>query len=212
MGEFWGPRVPEHVHLARRVPRGSLTGASRSMPSERVRDTFVQRYDLAKYVGPKPRLRILGTTKGVSGRLQHYSLTRMVPARSWLSRSSSGIHAGLCLYSSRCRSPAGDRFGNDSAVPAGRHGDARGMSDAGKAHPAAKARWVSSRLGVATRLAPGHRVRSRRSWHELTPRPLVTGPASANCAARSTGIHIEFGHAAGAFASVSAGSVKQAAT
>jgi hypothetical protein len=155
MDALWSPRASEHVHLARRVPRGSLTGASRNMPSERVRDTFVQRYDLAKHVGPKPRLRILGTTEGVSGRLQHFSLTRMVPARSWSRRSSSGTPAGLCLHSSRCRSQAGGRFGNDSAVPAGRHRGARGLSDAGKAHPAVKARWVGFRLGAATYPAPG---------------------------------------------------------
>jgi hypothetical protein len=67
------------------------------MPSERVRDTFVQRYDLAKHVGPKPRLRILGTTEDVSERLQRHSLTRTAPARSWLGRSSSDAHADLCF-------------------------------------------------------------------------------------------------------------------
>jgi hypothetical protein len=67
------------------------------MPSERVRDTFVQRYDLAKYVGPQPRLLILGTTEDVSGRLQRYSLTRIAPARSWPRRSSSGTSAGPCF-------------------------------------------------------------------------------------------------------------------
>jgi len=144
-------RATEQLHLARRVPRGSLTGASRSMPSERVRDTFVQRYDLAEHVGSQLRLRILGTTEGVSERVQHQSLTRTVPARSWPRRSSSGTHARPCFgAASRCRLQAGDRFGNDSAVPAGRHRGVRGLSDAGKAHPAAKARWVGSRLGAAT--------------------------------------------------------------
>jgi hypothetical protein len=65
--------------------------ASRSMPSERVRDTFVQRYDLAKYVGPEThgvRLRasarfwILCTTEGVSGRKRCQSLIRIALARS----------------------------------------------------------------------------------------------------------------------------------
>jgi len=67
------------------------------MPSERVRDTFVQRYDLPKHVGPKLRLKILGTTEGALERLQHYALTRMVPARSWPSRSSSGTPARPCF-------------------------------------------------------------------------------------------------------------------
>ncbi len=39
------------------------------MPSERVRDTFVQRYDLAKYVGPRCEPWILWTTEGVWGRI-----------------------------------------------------------------------------------------------------------------------------------------------
>jgi hypothetical protein len=39
------------------------------MPSERVRDTFVQRYDLAKYVGPRLELRMLCTTEGAWGRV-----------------------------------------------------------------------------------------------------------------------------------------------
>jgi hypothetical protein len=39
------------------------------MPSERVRDTFVQRYELAKHVGPKRKPRILRTTEGVWGRI-----------------------------------------------------------------------------------------------------------------------------------------------
>jgi len=45
-------------------------GASREMPSERVRDTFDQRYDLAKHVGPRRQPGKLSTTEGVLGRLQ----------------------------------------------------------------------------------------------------------------------------------------------
>jgi hypothetical protein len=67
-----------------------LTGLPRNMPSERVRDTFVQRFDLAEYVGPRLKPRILGTTEGASGRVQHLSLTRKVLARSWL-KWSSGV-------------------------------------------------------------------------------------------------------------------------
>jgi len=37
----------------------------------------------------------------------------------------------------------------------------------------------------------GHRLRSRQSWQELTPLPLIVGLASANCAAQRIGIHIE---------------------
>lgn len=55
----------------------------------------------------------------------------------------------------------------------------------------------------------GHRSHSRRSWHELTPLPLAAGLASANCAARLAGLHIEVGLAASTFASVLVGSVKQ---
>lgn len=61
------------------------------MPSERVRDTFVQRYDLAKYVGPRRKPGILRTTEDAWGRKQHYSLTRIVPARPWSQWSTEGF-------------------------------------------------------------------------------------------------------------------------
>jgi hypothetical protein len=46
---------------------------------------------------------------------------------------------------------------------------------------------------------------------ELTPLPPNLGLASANCAARVKGIHVEVDHATDEFASSLAGSVKQAA-
>jgi hypothetical protein len=60
----------------------------RIMQRERVRDILAKRSDLAGHAGPRRSSRIPGTTEGASGRLQHYSLTRMVPARSWLEGSS----------------------------------------------------------------------------------------------------------------------------
>jgi len=49
-----GPSGSGRTGLARRESRCSLTRASRNMPSERVRNTFVERNDLAKYVGHRP--------------------------------------------------------------------------------------------------------------------------------------------------------------
>jgi hypothetical protein len=76
------------------------------------------------------------------------SLTRMAPARPWLGRSSSGASAGLRSRSSRRRSSAGGRVGIDQAVPCERHQGVKGLSNAGKAHPAVEARWVGPRPGA----------------------------------------------------------------
>jgi len=35
------------------------------------------------------------------------------------------------------------------------------------------------------------RFRSRQSWQELTPLPLIVGLTSANCVAQRIGVHVE---------------------
>jgi hypothetical protein len=70
------------------------------MSSDRVCDTFDQRYDLAKHVGPRREPRILRTMEGAWGRNRHYSLIRTVLDRPWPQWSSDGIFTGLRSRSS----------------------------------------------------------------------------------------------------------------
>jgi hypothetical protein len=150
------PSGGERIGLAWREPRCPLAGVSRSMPGERVRDTFVQRLrpgEVCWFTSSSSR--ILGTTEGASGRMRHLipnpdGVRSLLAQEVKLSGSRSRVRAGP-----RPLQSAGDRVGTDPAVPTGRHRGVRGLSDAGKAHPAVKARWVGSRASVATRSARG---------------------------------------------------------
>lgn len=108
--------------LARRERRCSLTGKPQATPRERVRDTFVQRYDLAKHVGQGLRSQILSTAKGASGR-EGTPLNRVVSGRSWSGRSSGDPAAVL-----RSRSGGGvgrklnERLGTSSSASSRRQG------------------------------------------------------------------------------------------
>jgi hypothetical protein len=105
------------------------------MPRERVRDTFAKRFDLAKHVDPAARVTDSWHDRRRFGALRCYALTRMAPARSWLGRFKRGCSAA-CVRVSGEPSSAGERVGSALAVPFERHWGVRGLSDAGKAHPA----------------------------------------------------------------------------
>lgn len=180
------------------------------MPRERVRDTFVQRYDLAKHVGQGLTSRILSTAEGASGR-EGTLLNRLVSERSWSGRSSGDPATVL-----RSRSGGGVGRKSESGweparrrLPGDRERQRHEWRGQGRIQP--------KRCGVPVRGRRG--ATHRRGLSLLSPKlargntsATHRGPGRREPCCPPPGNPCRAGHAVGAFASASAGSVKQAAT
>jgi hypothetical protein len=176
--------------LARRESRCSLTRAPRIMPSERVRNTFVERNDLAKYVGHRPLAED-----------SRYDRRRSEPFAALLP-NPEGASVALVRWVKWLPRPrvlrgdwwpsAGGRVGSDAAVPPARQWSVSGLSDTGKAHPAEQARWVGSplrcgsphRRSIAVVLAKAGRANTSATQPGSSQREL-RGPSEGESTLRS---------------------------
>jgi len=177
-----GPSGLRSCGLARRESRRSLTGEPLATPREWMRDTFVQRYDLAKHVGQGPRSQILSTAEGASVR-EDTSPNRVVSERSWSGGSSGDTAAVL-----RSRSGGGVGRKLESGWELARR---RLLGDMERQRHEWRGYGSSSRRGAVclSEVDVGQPTtevsrHSRRSWREVTPLPSIAGVAGANRAAR----------------------------